>query len=78
MSRMLSTEDIITLIEENTHGPLYNLCGVGVGVEIEGTDFNEHMIWVYDKQNVNSLRVLTADIINVIDVEFTGYPQAIP
>ena len=51
-------------------------CGVGVGVDIEGTDFPELMIWIYEKQNLNRLKVLTADIINVIEVVFTGYPQA--
>ncbi len=76
MSRMLSTEDVIALLEENTHSPLYNICGVGVGVHIDGTDFDEHMIWVYEEQNVNRLKVLTADVTNVISVEFTGYPKA--
>ena len=76
MSRMLSTEDIIILIEEKTNNKVYNICGVGKGVDIEGTDFQEHMIWVYEKQNLIPLRVLTADVVNIIDVEFTGYPQA--
>ena len=63
-------------IEENTNGQAYSLCGIGEGVEIEGTDFNELMVWVYEKQNVNALRVLCADIVNVIDVVYSGYPQA--
>ena len=76
MSRMLSADDLVTLIEEKTLTKVYNLCGVGVGVHIDGTDFEELMIWVYERQNVDSLRVLTADIINVIEVVYSGYPQA--
>ena len=76
MSRMLSTEDLIELLEENTNSPAYNTCGIGVGIDIEGTDFRELIIWVYNKQDLNPLKVLTADILNVISVEYTGYPQA--
>lgn len=77
MSQILSTSDIVNLLEEKCHTKVWNICGVGEKGIIEGTEFQEIMIMVYHEQNVKHIKDIFKDVVNVTDIRFTGFPQAL-
>lgn len=75
MSQILSTSDIVNLIETKCHTKVWNICSVGEMGLIEGTEFNEIMVMVYNKQDLNHIETILKDIVNVKEIIYTGFPK---
>ncbi len=80
MSQILATSDIVNLLENRLELKVWNICGVVEKsiIEInESTEFQEIMIMVYNKQDVKLIKTILEDVVNVTEVVFTGFPQAL-
>lgn len=72
MSQMLSTQQVVDLLEKEYHSKIWHLCMVGEMGDIEGTNYKEIMIGIYSKKNLKHITETLKDIINVKDIRFVG------
>ncbi len=75
MSKMLTSKEVIDLIETQFHTQIWNVCMVGEMEDIEGTQYKGIMIGVYDRHNLKHLNTMLKDILTVREIRFTGRPK---
>ncbi len=75
MSKMLTTKEVVDLIEQQCNTQIWSICMVGEMGDIDGTEYKEIMIGIYEKQNLSYIQKLLEDILNVKDIRYTGYAQ---
>lgn len=75
MSQLLSTQQIVDLLEKEYHTKIWYICMVGEMGDIENTNYKEIMIGIYHKENFNHISKILKDIVNVTDIRFTGFAK---
>ena len=75
MSKMLTLPQVVNLLEEAYRTKIWYICMIGTMGDIEGTDYNEIMIGVYDEINLKDITDLLKDVINVTDISHTGHAK---
>lgn len=76
MSKMLTKEEIVDLIEQQFHTKVWNVCMVGKKRTIDET-YSEIMLGARHQQNVKPLEDLFKDVDNVNEIRYTGSIKAL-
>lgn len=77
MSKLLTAEEIISMIEAESQQRIWNICTVGKGEIIENTEFYEIRIYVtMNEHDVVWLDELFKNVLNILDIQYTGVPKA--
>ena len=77
MSKLLTAEEIISMIEAESQQRIWNICAVGKGEIIENTEFYEIRIYVtMNEHDVVWLDELFKNVLNILDIQYTGVPKA--
>lgn len=74
MSKMLTSKEVVDLIETQYRTQVWNVCMVGEMGDIEGTQYKEIMIGVYDKHNIKYFETMFEDVLTVKEIRYTGRP----
>jgi len=69
---MLTKQEVSDLIEQHFNTRVWNVCMVGLKSAIEGTDYTEIMLDARHEKNVDPLKELFKDVINVNEIRYTG------
>lgn len=75
MSKMLTSTEVIELIEVKFNTKIWHVCMVGEMGAIEGTDYKEIMIGTYHRQNLKHIKDLLSEVLNVTDIKHTGHAK---
>ena len=77
MSRMLTKEEIVDLIEQQFNTKVWNVCMVGVKGPIEGTEHTEIVLDARHHESVGPLGDLFKDVLNVNEIRYSGPIKAL-
>ncbi len=73
----MKIEDIIATLEDHAGCRIWNFAMVGKGADIENSNYHEILIYVTrDEKDVLWIKELLADVLNVVEIKFTGVPVA--
>ena len=76
MSNMLTKQEVVDLIEQHFNTKVWNVCMVGLKRAIEGTDYMEIMLGARHEENVDPLKEIFKDVVNVNEIRYTGTIRA--
>lgn len=75
MSKMLTSKEVIDLIEQQYNTQIWRVCMVGEMSDIDETEYKEIMIGIYEKRNLPHMQKLLKDVLNVKDIRYTGHAK---
>lgn len=77
MSKLLTKQEVVDLIEQQFHTKVWNVCTVGLKGPIEGTDHTEIVLDARHHENVGPLGDLFNDVLNVNEIRYSGPIKAL-
>lgn len=75
MSKMLTSAEVVNLIEQQYNTQIWRVCMVGEMSDIDETEYKEIMIGIYERRHISHIRKLLKDVLNVTDIRFTGHAK---